>query len=330
MRQQNDKQKNFILKNSKGSALLYTVVLIGALLIVGELAFSYIVFSLNSRRESYSSQVNYWLAWGGSEAALSQINNFETTATSAAFCRWPNQENNLIESPKLVSMNASSENIYKNTEIDSKLGFYSRFSASYFTKISPQNFSIMRDQSQIFDLSKFSGSLQIHFYPYGDLNNVDDISRNVLWLRLEENTAGHTVREAIVRFVLKDGAIAMEKNQDENFPQNLINFGACVSDANSRAGDFTGYKCTVNIMPFVAGQNRFFKIKTYKGDADLRFDFNNNANPAIQLGTPSTIIKAIGQMGVNDANKKELFIKFPNQLKSVSDVLDYSIYQAEF
>ena len=51
----NKKQRWFYLNLSRGSALLYTIVLLGALMLVAELAYSYIVFSLSSRRDSYTS-----------------------------------------------------------------------------------------------------------------------------------------------------------------------------------------------------------------------------------------------------------------------------------
>jgi hypothetical protein len=83
--------------------------------------------------------------------------------------------------------------------------------------------------------------------------------------------------------------------------------------------------CSANIVGFTANQFRFFKIKAFKGDVDLNFTLNNS-----QLGLPDTIIHSVGQIGTDVKNKKELYIQFPNQLKSISDVLDYSLYQAQF
>jgi hypothetical protein len=71
---------------------------------------------------------------------------------------------------------------------------------------------------------------------------------------------------------------------------------------------------------------RFFKIKSFDGSANLKFNLNSDAI----LGLPDTTIHSIGQIGTSTKDKKELYITFPNQLKSISDVLDYSIYQATF
>lgn len=314
-------------KKQRGSALLYTLVLIGSLMLVGALAFSYIVFSLNSRRESYNSQVNYWLAWGGIEASLLKIRDYQIPAgtINQAFFDWP--VNNLIEKDPVdfVTLKADTDNIYSLAPVVLSNGYFSQVSVAYFTKLNPLEFSLVRDESKIFDLSKFSGSLSVSFYPYR--NNEDlNVENNLVWLRLENlNSPGREILEAVVQSNA-DGTAMKLPQSTPGFPN--INLGSCSAMGSdpSRGDGFMGQKCTFTIN-FTSSTYRFFKVKIFKADMDLNFNFNTNDSA---LGMPETVIRAAGQINNNTKDRKELFLKFPNQLKSISDVLDYSIYQAEF
>jgi len=323
-------QKNKKIKKQRGSALLYTMVLLGALMIVGELAFSYVAFSLTSRRESYNSQVNYWLAWGGVETALFEISNYTPNSAlspqgSNAFLRWPDKNENIIENP-LFSVLSIDATLFNNSDLDYNSNFSDVFKTGYiYNKISVADFSqqkntvfsINKDESKIFDLSKFDGNLKIDlFFPAG--NNADN---NLLWLRGEKIEAGGPVIEKVIKINSDNGSYSLSFSGDETFPEALATDPAC-----SLIG--SEIKCSLNFNRNLANKFRFFKIKLF-GDDD-RAEINFTLENGFLLGMPDSIIHSIGQMGANEKNKKEIFVKFPNQLKSISDLLDFSLYQSNF
>src|SRR5690606_32795748 len=63
--------------------------------------------------------------------------------------------------------------------------------------------------------------------------------------------------------------------------------------------NYSHYKCTINFASTISGQFRFFKVKSYKGDADLSFILASG-----QLGLPNTVIHSVGQMGANAKDRK--------------------------
>jgi hypothetical protein len=325
---------NFKKHAQKGEALLYTILLIGALMLISELSYSYIVFSLKSRAESYTSQVNYWLAWGGAEASLVEINDYDATNKTTAFAQWPkpNSGINLIDKNTITGqyktiftlLNAAKANTFVDNGSIGGAGDYIQTSAAYFTAVSPQDkttdpsLAMAKDQSDVFDLSQFSGNLTINF-------NIDssNVSKNLLWFRLEQKSGAHNILEAILQ--------ASVDSNGKNLSINLVsspNGSNPVPPISGFTSSCSGSSCLITIRGFGSAnsQYRFAKIKVFQGSADLTFNLNNGS----ALGMPDTVIHSIGEMKANDPNQKELYIKFPNQLKSISDVLDYSVYQACF
>jgi len=315
-------------KGQKGTALLYSVLLISALMLIAEIAFSYIVFSRRSRTIGYYSQVNYWLALGGIESALMKIHNYKPSGSAdTAWQLWP--DDSLIESEKfkqIVLDSSSSRSRYRAEGNIDQRNFINRVSLTYMSTKLPKSFKIKRDESLVFDVSDFRGELKVIFYAQG--NTAEELSKNVIWFRAENKNDSSEFFEAIGEFKPQVGTqvsqgtqgtmifhkrdSSTQSNQNQlNLPSNNI---SCNSNQNK-------YICSFSVSGF--DTFRFLKIKVFQGQAELEFKRSQNS----RLGLPESIIHSIG---FYRGESKNIYVRFPNQLQSIPDVLDYSIYQADF
>jgi len=298
------------------------VLLISALMLIAEIAFSYIVFSRRSRTIGYYSQVNYWLALGGIESALMKIHNYKPSGSAdTAWQLWP--ADSLIESEKFkqIVLDSSSSRYRAEGNIDQR-NFINQVSLTYMSTKLPKSFKIKRDESLVFDVSDFRGELKVIFYAQG--NTAEELSKNVIWFRAESKSKNDSsqIFEAIGEFKLKprvgtqvsQGTMIFHKRDSSaqlNLPSNNI---SCNSDQS---------KCICSFSVSGFDTFRFLKIKVFQGQAELEFKRSQNS----RLGLPESIIHSIG---FYRGESKNIYVRFPNQLQSIPDVLDYSIYQANF
>ena len=275
------------------------------------------------------------MAWGGIETALVDIHNYvpnsiTSTSNRSAFDIWPGKDlslpNNLIESPQFMTLKANTGNNYNTTSLDPSAGsgYYSRVSVSYFTKAPNPPYTIARqvpiiikkDQSAVFDIKNFNGSVKVDFKVLGG-------NSNILWLRAERNAS-------IDEFGLVVGYSGSTPTSFNLISGNSSSGTGITAGAGSCSATSSGFLCSTTLN-ITSSSYRLLKIKAYGGRAQLTFNLDNSS----VLGLPDTVIKAIGTMNVinpltGEFDQKELYVQFPNQLKSISDVLDYSLFQAGF
>jgi len=315
------------LKAQKGSALLYAILLISGLAIIAQLCFSLLIFSIGSRRHSYNSTVNYWIAWGGVELGLVKIKEYQykpIDQKTTAWCYWPN-ENNLPNSKNTIEKNEFIEYalfpystpvfLDSLSSLPSPEKYILRLSLSYFTSEADRvnnKIILSKDESTVFDLSKFGGTFKFKFIP--DLNSEN----NLVWMRVSERGSGRVI-EGVIKFnrvlqaLEEKGALFGGEGASPLFQVFL--------EQCSLVG--TQKECSFTIRPLVENLN-LFKIKVFGGKLGVT---EVSIEGGKYLGLPYTIIHSIGYHGKENI---ELYVKFPNALQGSSDIWDYSLYQASF
>jgi len=346
--------RNNNFERQRGSALLYSVLLMSVLIIVAQLCFSLIIFAIKSRRQSYNSQVNYWLAWGGAEAAITRMREYQDlsqTAKTTAWRIWPSSlegafGSNLIDQPLYMQLDLA-----KNSNLDPYQFWYSGIdSSAYLNIVSATYFvdqdsssrvtaiSLKADESAVFDLSKFNrSSIQFEFSPIATSQN------SIVWFRAYDTWIKKTL-EGVIKYDPASNILILPGFADQNYgvveggifyrpsvyfpdpgPHNLA-LTSLSCDASKKCN------FTVSTSTFWNSYFQFLKIKTFQGNLKIKNVSFGLANS--QLGLPYTIIHSIGYHGkdpiTNQTAQQELYVKFPNALQSIPDVLDYSLYQADF
>lgn len=302
---------------NRGSALLYSVMLIGALLAVAQLAFSLITFSILSRRQSYIDEVNYWLAWGGVEAALHKIDHYTpANVGSSLWLNWPQTALKGVTSDQNFKHLVFTDNrsYYQKGMGSYEANFKNALSISYYDSTFPKNYSLKKDESLLFDVSSYKGELNINFTPKGESDSERE--KSLMWFRAEDTDSGELV-EGLVRFRLIGGLPQLE-SLGELFGSSTHQLQ--LRDKRCSLGS-KGYQCSFALRDL--SHFRLLKIKSFNSTAQLFF----LSSSGDKLGTPETLIVSQGCLM---SSCRSLYVEFPNRLKSVSDVLDYSIYQAEF
>lgn len=292
----------------KGSALLYAVLLISALVVLSQAVFTYLFFAVKARRLQYFSEVNYWLAWGGIESALQRIHRYspgKNFQNNPAWCRWPNREDNTIDNPyfgKLVFGSGEDWKEERGVILPSPSDYAIGLSITNFRQLSSQDsvsFQLGEDESELFDLSQFKGTIKLDFE-----RDPAQKEKNLLWIRVE--TEEGEIKEAVFQF--KEGEVVVKKDEAGNgFPFSL-------------SWHCQGQNCTASF--FVNSGVRFFKVKMFKGK---KTSISFSPSSRSKLGLPYTVIHAQGWHG---GDHLDLYTKFPNVLRSIPDILDYSLYQS--
>ncbi len=318
---------------SRGSALLYSILLVGALVVIAQISFNLAVFSIFSRRQSYQNEVTYWLAWGGVEAALYKIKKYAPRSDSFLWLNWPRAT--LVDSneEKLKQIDLSVPRSYYRLDLRSlKKHFLNSVSVAYFTQSFPYKFELDKDESAVFDVSRFSGWLKVRFLVKG--NNKEELEKNLVWFRVEDPQTGR-LYEGIVRFrplvgtgslsgkLTTGGGLFSLNQQAQTYLRGGTPLKAQLGSCSYLGGG--QYSCSFRISNF-AGQFRLLKIKVFGGSAQLTFESSGGAGDN-KLGLPESLIHS---QGCFQESCRDLYVRFPNRLKSVFDVLDYSIYQANF
>jgi len=309
-------------RTNRGSALLYSVMLIGALVAIMQLSFNLVVFSVLSRRQSYQDELKYWMAWGGVEAALYKIDNYTPyNSDSLLFLNWPRTAiKGFLSSTTSKYLDFSSaRSYYQKATYYPRVHYYdsdfkNTLTIGSYTAVFPQIFDLKKDDSLLFDVSHYKGRLSVSFVPLG--SSPGEKEKALVWFRAEDPNNQEMI-EGLVRYRFVDGSSQLESlgflfGSGEN--QLRLSKTKCA------------YKNGVEECSFVVrnfSRFRLLKIKVFNSTGQLYF----SSGFGDKLGVPETLIIS---SGCSATDCRTLFVKFPNRLKSVSDVLDYSIYQAEF